>query len=95
MIGDLSLYLYGTRDAALNWQGTLSSHFVKFGLVRSKAYPCIFVHPVHDLLTLVQGTTMSPAARRTNSIGCRKNLGSPKSWRAPESAQAQAERGTC
>lgn len=55
VIGKLNLSLYGTRDAAANWQETLAGHLVGLGFVRSKAYPCIFVHKSRDMLTLVHG----------------------------------------
>ena len=55
VVGKLNLCLYGTRDAAVNWQETLSGHLVSLGFVRSIAFPCVFAHPVRDLLTLVHG----------------------------------------
>ena len=55
MLGKLNLCLYGTRDAASNWQETLSSHLVSLGFSRSKAFPCVFAHPERDMLTLVHG----------------------------------------
>ena len=33
-VGKLNLCLYGTRDAASNWQETLSSHLVEHGFSR-------------------------------------------------------------
>ena len=41
MLGKLNLCLYGTRDAALNWQETLSSHLVSFGVRRGFGHPCV------------------------------------------------------
>ena len=38
-LGRLRLCLYGTRDAALNWQTTLSDHLVQNGFVTGVGYP--------------------------------------------------------
>ena len=45
MLGRLRLCLYGTRDAALNWQQTLSDHLVENGFVRGVGHPSVFHHP--------------------------------------------------
>ena len=39
MLGRLGLCLYGTRDAALNWQSTLSEHLVEIGFLQGIGYP--------------------------------------------------------
>ena len=54
-LGRLRLCLYGTRDAALNWQQTLSDHLVEAGFVRGVGHPSVFHHPVRDIWTLVHG----------------------------------------
>ena len=55
VIGKLNLCLYGTRDAAVNWQETLSGHLVGLGFLGSAVFPCVFAHPSRDMLTLVHG----------------------------------------
>ena len=42
MLGLLNLCLYGTRDAATNWQETLSEHLVSIGFTRGVGHPCVF-----------------------------------------------------
>ena len=42
MVGQLKLCLYGTRDAALNWQETLSQHLIDNGLERDVGFPSVF-----------------------------------------------------
>ena len=42
MLGLLNLCLYGTRDAATNWQETLSDHLVSIGFTRGVGHPCVF-----------------------------------------------------
>ena len=55
LVGKLKLCLYGTRDAALNWQQTLSEHLLGNGLKRCTGFPSVFHHPVRDVWTLVHG----------------------------------------
>ena len=44
-LGRLRLCLYGTRDAAVNWQNTLSDHLVSIGFVCGIGHPTVFHHP--------------------------------------------------
>ena len=66
LVGKLNLSLYGTRDAATNWQETLSSHSIDNGFVRGIGFPSVFRHEAKDLWTLVHGDDYfscgSPAA---------------------------------
>ena len=55
MVGKLNLCLYGTRDAALNWQETLSTHLVDNGFTRGIGFPSVFHNKSKDLWTLVHG----------------------------------------
>jgi hypothetical protein len=55
LLGRLRLCLYGTRDAALNWQQTLSDHRVENGFVRGVGHPSVFHHSTRDIWTLVHG----------------------------------------
>ena len=55
MLGRLRLCLYGTRDAALNWQQTLSDHLVEAGFKRGIGHPSVFHHPTKSIWTLVHG----------------------------------------
>ena len=45
MLGRLRLCLYGTRDAAVNWQQTLSDHLARIGFKRGLGHPSVFHHP--------------------------------------------------
>lgn len=54
-LGRLRLCLYGIRDAALNWQRTLSDHLVENGFVRVVGHPSVFHHPKRQIWTLVHG----------------------------------------
>ena len=54
-VGRLRLCLYGTRDAALNWQETLSDHLVNIGNTLGVGFPSVCVHREKGLWTLVHG----------------------------------------
>ena len=54
-IGKLKLCLYGTRDAAINWQETSSRHLLDNCFVRGLGFPSVFVHKEWDIWTLVHG----------------------------------------
>ena len=54
-MGKLKLCFYGTRDAALNWQQTLSEEFLENGFKRGIWFPSVFLHPGRDVWTLVHG----------------------------------------
>ena len=45
MLWRLRLCLYGTRDAALNWQQTLSDHLEQAGFKRGVGHPSVFFQP--------------------------------------------------
>ena len=49
MPGKLNLSLYGTRDAAPNWQEHLSVHLEKIGFIRGVGHPSIYHHPARAL----------------------------------------------
>ena len=55
MVGKLNLCLYGTRDAALNWQEALSTHLIDNGFTRGVGFPSVFHNQSKDLWTLVHG----------------------------------------
>ena len=52
-LGKLRLFLYGTRDAAHNWQQTLSDHLVEAGFVRGAGHPSVFHHSKRNIWTIV------------------------------------------
>ena len=55
LLGKLRLCLYGTRDAAVNWQDTLARHLETIGVRRGKGHPAVFVHEERRLQTLGHG----------------------------------------
>ena len=55
MCGLLMKSMYGTRDAAQNWEVTYSQLLESIGFVRGQAVPCLFHHPVRNLRIAVHG----------------------------------------
>ena len=55
MVGQLNFSLYGTRDAALNWQGKVSKHLSGIGFSKGAASGCLFQHSKRNIKTLVHG----------------------------------------
>ena len=54
-VGRLNVCLYGTRDAAKEWQQTLSKHLVSIGFRRGVGHPAVFYNPKRQIKTLVHG----------------------------------------
>ena len=55
LLGRLRLSLYGTRDAAANWQRCVSEHLVSIGFRPGRSNPCVFWHPEREIRALVHG----------------------------------------
>ena len=53
--------LYGTGDAALNWQETVADHLESLGFTRGRSNPCVFDHPSRGIFTLVHGDDYASA----------------------------------
>ena len=47
--------LYGTHDAAKEWQKTLSRHLHDIGFVPGRGHPAVSNHPERDMRVLVHG----------------------------------------
>ena len=54
-VGQLMLCLYGTRDAAREWQHTLSARLASLGFVAGHGRPSIFTHRQRGVRLLVHG----------------------------------------
>ena len=53
--GKLHYSLYGTRDAAQNWEEKYCQFLVGLGFVRGLSSPCIFHHKLRDMSLVVHG----------------------------------------
>ena len=54
-VGKLLKSLYGTRDAASNWEKTIRKVMESFGFICSMGTPCNFYHPTRNLRCTVHG----------------------------------------
>ena len=55
LVGKLNLSLYGTRDAAANWQHCVATHLLSLGFQQGRSNPCVFYHAGRRVRTLVHG----------------------------------------
>ena len=55
MCGKLNKAMYGTRDAAQNWEFAYAEYMEELGFVRGTASPCLFWHPGRELRVVVHG----------------------------------------
>ena len=55
VVGELQASMYGTRDAAFNWEAAYSSEMLKLGFLRGKASANHYFHPVTKVRALVHG----------------------------------------
>ena len=55
MCGRLNVSMYGTQDAAANWEYKYSSHLIDCGFVRGQASPCVFWNPSTGVRCVVHG----------------------------------------
>ena len=54
-VGQLQLCLYSTRDAAKEWQKTLSRHLQEIGFIPGRGHLAVLHHPERDMRVLVHG----------------------------------------
>ena len=55
MCGRLNVSMYGTRDAAANWEETYAQHLISNGFLQGKSSPCVFHHPMRKVRCVVHG----------------------------------------
>ena len=55
LVGRLQMSLYGTRDAAMNWQIEVAKHLKSLGFQRGTAFPGVFYNRCRGLVTMVHG----------------------------------------
>ncbi len=48
-VGDLRMSLYGTRDAAMNWQEEVTTEMKRLGFGRGAYNPCLYFHKERNL----------------------------------------------
>ena len=54
-VGKLNFSMYGTRDAAANWEIRYSEVMKEGGFIKGRASPCHFYHPEKNIYVMVHG----------------------------------------
>ena len=60
MCGELLKSMYGTRDAAQNWEYKYVEVMEGLGFQRGLANPCAFYHPEREIRVVVHGDDFTP-----------------------------------
>ena len=76
MVGLLELSMYGTRDAAINWQEEVARVMIGWGFRRGKYNPCLYWHRQMRTKVLVHGDDFVAVDFRGNIEWLRQKLAS-------------------
>ena len=63
-VGHLRMSLYGTRDAAMNWQEEVAREMRKLGFQRGRYNPCLYYHAGRNLKTFLHGDDFATVGDR-------------------------------
>ena len=66
VLGKLALCFYGIRDAAKDWQETLSAQLEACGFCRGIGHPAMLWHPERNIMSLVHGDDYVSSGRQLN-----------------------------
>ena len=66
VVGMLNMSLYGTRDAAKNWQEEVARMMKVWGFTQGKYNPCLYYHAVWGIVSLVHGDDFISTGNRRN-----------------------------
>ena len=64
-VGHLRMSLYGTRDAAMNWQEEVAREMLKLGFQRGKYNPCLYYHRQRNLRIFLHGDDFATVGTRS------------------------------
>ena len=78
MCGKLVKSLYGTRDAAQNWEAEYTETLANNVFVYGKAVSCAFHHPQRDIKAAVHGDDIVALGHR-DQLDARKSANDSKS----------------
>ena len=65
-VGRLRMSLYGTRDAAMNWQDEVAREMLNAGFRRAKYNPCLYYHEGRNLRTFLHGDDFATVGTMDN-----------------------------
>ena len=74
MVGLLQMSLYGTRDAAVNFQQEVRKFMVSQGFTQGVYNPCTYYHRARELRTLVHGDDFVTTGNRWETQWFKKVL---------------------
>ena len=66
-VGLLKQSLYGTRDAAMNWQEEVAKEMGKWGFRRGTYNPCLYAHDEWKIQVCLHGDGFASVGSRTSS----------------------------
>jgi len=66
-VGHLRMSLYGTRDAAMNWQEGVAKEMRKWGFTRGQYNPCLYYHRQRNIRTFLHGLPLGGCRGRSGS----------------------------
>ena len=73
-VGHLQRSLYGTRDAAMNWQEEVASQMCVWGFARGRYNPCLHYHSSSGLMVSVHGDDFVCVGSRGSASGFKIQL---------------------
>ena len=74
MVGKLQMSLYGTRDAAANFQAEVKKFMTGLGFAQGKYNPCTYWHKERGIRTLVHGDDFISKAGRSQAQWFKRKL---------------------
>ena len=63
-VGHLRMSLYGTRDAAVNWQEEVAKALLVLGIPKEVYNPCLYHHKERNLRTFLHGHDLAAGGTR-------------------------------
>ena len=76
-VGRLRKTVYGTRDAAAQWEAFYSQKFLDAGFDQGLFSPCLFAHEQRGIEVLVHGDDMGITGRNLTFYGSSENWANP------------------
>lgn len=73
-VGMLRMSLYGTKDAATNWQELAAQEMEKIGFKRGVCDPCTYHHPSRHVHAMVHGDDYCSVGQREDIEWSREHL---------------------
>ena len=64
MCGMLNVSLYGTRDAAQNWEEELGGFLLSLGFIKGRGSTCMYRHPARQIKAAVHGDDLAASCER-------------------------------